>query len=217
MSRTAERIDATHDDAPQAAALLTIKQAADLLHVERAYLIQLLDGGSLPFTGKGNQRHIHEDDLIAYQQGRDPFRRAALRNIYNSVTRRALMRWTPKIPGTPNAASDALPIALLDAKVLLTFDARDTIRIEAEGGLCTIDWTTGSLRKSSAIIRRSLHGTEDEKAAKAARAVSAMRTAFPEARITGWNDTLIQMTVDPGDRPLRHRHFKRRLADCYPC
>jgi excisionase family DNA binding protein len=81
MSRTAERIDATHDDAPQAAALLTIKQAADFLHVERAYLIQLLDGGSLPFTGKGNQRHIHEDDLIAYQQGRDPFRRAALREL----------------------------------------------------------------------------------------------------------------------------------------
>jgi hypothetical protein len=87
---------------------------------------------------------------------------------------------------------DALPIALLDANVLLTFDVRDTILIAAERGLCTIYWTDQILAEVERNLPKVLRGTEDKKAAKAARAVSAMRTAFPEARITGSNDTLIR-------------------------
>lgn len=73
MARTAEHTQTTRDESPQPAERFTIKQAADILNVDKSYLVQLLDEEKIPFTGKGPQRYIRHDDLFAYKRaGRNP-------------------------------------------------------------------------------------------------------------------------------------------------
>jgi len=61
--------------------MFTIEEAADILNVDRAYLVQLLDTHKLPARGEGEQRCIARDDLFDYKQACDILRRMYLRNL----------------------------------------------------------------------------------------------------------------------------------------
>lgn len=57
---------------------LTTKQAADILHVSRPYLIKLLDAGDIPYHKVGKHRRIRREDVMAYKQAIDQRREAVL-------------------------------------------------------------------------------------------------------------------------------------------
>lgn len=59
-------------------ALLTTKQAADLLNVSEQYLMGLLDQGALPFTKIYDHIRIQRGDVLAYKKQRDTQREADL-------------------------------------------------------------------------------------------------------------------------------------------
>ena len=62
-------------------ALLTTKQAADLLNVSEEYLIGLLDQGALPFTKIYDHIRIQRGDVLAYKKQRDTQREADLTEL----------------------------------------------------------------------------------------------------------------------------------------
>lgn len=81
MSRTAEQTPMTHDEPPQPAERLTIRQAADILNIDTTSLAHLLDEGIIPSIGEGSHRSVHSDDLLAHKEGRSALRRATLREL----------------------------------------------------------------------------------------------------------------------------------------
>lgn len=60
---------------------LTIDDAALLLNVGRDYLVTLLDSGTLPADGTGNERRILREELLALKAARDGQRRDGLREL----------------------------------------------------------------------------------------------------------------------------------------
>ncbi len=55
-----------------------MKQAAEMLNVDLAYLKRLLDDGQIPFNGRGPQRRIQYSDLQTFKGERDARQARAL-------------------------------------------------------------------------------------------------------------------------------------------
>ena len=64
-----------------AGAMLTTRQAADILGVSRPHLSKLLKSGKIPFVSVGSHRRVMRADLMAYIDCRDAARRAALNDL----------------------------------------------------------------------------------------------------------------------------------------
>lgn len=62
---------------PQGAELTT-RQAAELLHVSRPFLVRNLLGKELPFEKVGSHRRVRLEDVLAYRERRARERRALL-------------------------------------------------------------------------------------------------------------------------------------------
>jgi excisionase family DNA binding protein len=64
---------------------LTTQQAADLLNVSPAFLIQLIDAGELPARMEGTQLRILRSDVLEYKRIND----AARLRVLDELTREA--------------------------------------------------------------------------------------------------------------------------------
>lgn len=57
---------------------LTTQQAAEVLHVSRPFLVQLLEEKKIPFRKVGTHRRVRFDDIMRYKEAIDADRRKVL-------------------------------------------------------------------------------------------------------------------------------------------
>lgn len=62
-------------------AVLTTKEAADLLNVSRPFLVQLLEKGEIDFHRVGSHRRIRAEDILAFRAKRDRERKSELKRL----------------------------------------------------------------------------------------------------------------------------------------
>ena len=60
---------------------ITTKQAADLLHVSRPYLVGMIEKGELPARMVGKQRRLPLKDVLAFKKDNEAKRSDALREL----------------------------------------------------------------------------------------------------------------------------------------
>lgn len=96
---------------------------------------------------------------------------------------------------------------LPDANVLVPLSVRDTILRAAEAGLCQVRWTDAIL----AEVERTLVRRQLTTAAQAARLLEVMRTAFPDALITGYEQSIERMTNHPKDRHVTAAAWRAQI------
>jgi excisionase family DNA binding protein len=63
----------------------TTQAAANYLGMSRQHLVDLLEGGSVPFHRVGTHRRVYFRDLLAYEQSRDAGRRETLDDLMEAV------------------------------------------------------------------------------------------------------------------------------------
>ena len=85
---------------------------------------------------------------------------------------------------------------VLDANVLIPLTVCDTLLGAADRGLIQIYWTEEILEE----VRRNLVKELGLSDAKAHRRIAAMKDAFPEAMVTGYERLIAAMTNHPKDR-----------------
>jgi predicted nucleic acid-binding protein len=85
---------------------------------------------------------------------------------------------------------------VLDANVLFPLTLRDTLLRAAEAGLYQLYWSEEILEETRRNLVRTARMTEDQ----AARLVRAMRAAFPEALVSGYEPLIASMTNEADDR-----------------
>lgn len=88
------------------------------------------------------------------------------------------------------------PVVLLDANVLVPLSLRDTLLRAAEQEVFRVRWTEQILEET----RRTLVGKRFMAANKATELLDALRDAFPDALITGYEPAITQMTNHLDDR-----------------
>lgn len=106
----------------------------------------------------------------------------------------------------------AIPIVLLDANVLIPLDPRDTILRAAQSGLCQVRWTEQILAETERNLPKLLKDEDEaERRVKAARLITALRTAFPGAPIVRYESEISRMTNDPSDRHVTAAALSARV------
>ncbi|MGA2570509.1 MAG: excisionase family DNA-binding protein [Terracidiphilus sp.] len=74
---------------------LTTMEAAKLLAVSRQFLVNLLEGGRIPFHMVGTHRRVYARDVLAFKAARDKTRRKVLDRLARAEMREGLYDRVP--------------------------------------------------------------------------------------------------------------------------